>query len=81
LVNFDAVGSRSGSAFPIQIQIRIHDGQLIAYQDLDPQQLNMVISHGWCRKPEEKEKSLFEHFLKGLSLYMEARIRIRIRIK
>jgi hypothetical protein len=24
--------------------------------DPDPQQLNMVISHGWCRKREEKEK-------------------------
>jgi hypothetical protein len=98
----------------IQIRIRIpnmdpdpdpRDGQM--NEDSDPQQLKMVIYHGWCRKREEKEKeverllririnlqmisqaaklylwnmSLFEHFFKGLSLYLEARIWIRIRIR
>jgi hypothetical protein len=76
------VGSGIRDKHPGSANSAHQDGQKNVNQDPDPQQLKMVISHGWCRKREEKEKvRLFEHFLKGFSLYLEARIRIRIRIK
>jgi hypothetical protein len=43
-------------------------------QDPDPHQLHMTSQNVWI-------KSLFEYFFKGLSLYLEARIRIRIHIR